>query len=216
MAALRGVLEAAGAPRDSDIELPGFTTAPLPVGAPPAIDFSDTSFDAASGRFTTMLHVAAADVPAIELRLSGRVQEMIVMPVPRRAMMPGEVLVAGDLQWTRLRIGLGRGDLVRVPAQAEGQALRRPLQAGQPIRLADLGRPVIVAKGSPLQLQFDSPGIQLTAQGVAIDPGGLGERIQVMNPYSRTVIEAEITGPGRARVVPGPVKQAGAQLVAGR
>ncbi len=199
---LRAVLLSAGAPRDSEIELPGFTTAPLPTNVTPSLDFSAVTFDPASGRFTTMLLVTAEGVSPVQLRLSGRVQEMVVLPVPRRAMMPGEVVVAADFQWTRMRVGLARGELVRQPGQAEGQALRRPLQQGQPVLLADLGRPVIVSKGTPLLLELNEPGLQVTAQGVAAEPGGLGERIHVTNPYSRAVIVAEIIGPGRARVVP--------------
>lgn len=200
---LRAVLEAAGAPRDCDIELAGVTLAPLPANAAPALDFTGTAFDAATGRFTTTLTATVEGAPPVQGRLSGRVQEMTVLPVTRRAMLPGEVVGPADLQWTRLRIGLARGELVRLPAQAEGQALRRPVPAGQPLQLADLGRPILVLKGAPLLLSLDSPGLQLIAQGVAAEPGGMGERIHVTNPYSRAVIEAEITGPGRARVIPG-------------
>ena len=202
LAPLREVLLAAGAPRDSEIELPGFTTPPLPTNAPPSLDFANTSYDPATGRFTTMLLATADGVAPVQLRLSGRVQEMVVLPVPRRALMPGDVVTAADLNWTRLRIGLARGELVRQPAQAAGQAMRRAVQAGQPIQLADLGRPVVVTKGTPLMLELNGPGLQLTAQGVAAEPGGVGDRIHVTNPYSRAVIEAEVTGPGRARVVP--------------
>jgi flagella basal body P-ring formation protein FlgA len=95
--------------------------------------------------------------------------------------------------------------VVRLAAQAEGQALRRAIQAGLPIQLGDLGRPIIVVKGQPLVLSLDGPGIALTAQGVANEAGGIGERIHVTNPYSRAVLEADITGPGQARVVPGSV-----------
>ena len=203
MTPLRTALEDAGAPRDSEIEMPSFTTPMLPADAPPALDFSGVSYDAATGRFTALLQASAEGVAPVQVRLSGRVQEMTELPVPRRAMRPGEVLRADDLQWTRVRVGLARGELVRLPAQAEGQALRHPVQPGQPIRLADLGRPMVVAKGDPLALQLESPGLQVDAQGVATEAGGMGERIHVLNPYSRAVIEAEVTGPGRARVVPG-------------
>lgn len=200
---LREALLEAGAPRDSDIDLPAFSTTPLPVGVPPAIDLSATEFDPATGRFTTMLQAVAEGMPAIQLRLSGRVQEMVSVPVLRRAMLPGEVVLAGDLQWTRLRVGLARGDVVRASGQAEGQALRRPVAAGQAIALADLGRPVLVTKGAPLVLSLDGPGLALTAQGIANEAGGLGERIHVTNPYTRAVLEADIIGPGQARVAPG-------------
>jgi flagella basal body P-ring formation protein FlgA len=205
MPSLRAALREAGAPDDSDVQLPAPSIAPLPANATPALDYTGLEFDAGSGRFTTLLHISSFGAPATEVRLSGRVQAMIELPVPRRTMAPGEVLTAADLQWTRLRIGLAHGEVVRLAAQAEGQALRRPLQAGMPIQLADLGRPIIVIKGQPLVLSLDGPGIALTAQAVANEPGGIGERIHVTNPYSRAVLEADITGPGQARVVPGSV-----------
>ena len=130
---------------------------------------------------------------------------MVELPVLRRSLLPGDIVAAADLQWTRMRIGLAHGEIVRANAQAEGQALRRAVQAGQPIQLADLGRPIVVTKGQPLVLLLEGPGLSLTAQGVANEPGGMAERIHVTNPYSHAVLEAEIIGPGRARVVPGSV-----------
>jgi flagella basal body P-ring formation protein FlgA len=50
---------------------------------------------------------------------------------------------------------------------------------------------------------LDSPGIVLTAQGKAMDSGAVGERIRVMNPVSRAVIEADVIGADRVRVSPG-------------
>ena len=205
LAPLRAALTQSGAPEDSDIELSAITMAPLPLGPIPVLDFTGTEFDAATGRFTTMLQVTAPGTSPALVRLSGRVQAMIELPVLRRNMLPGDVVAASDLQWTRLRLGLAHGDIVRANAQAEGQALRRPVQAGQAIQLADLGRPIIVTKGQPLVLSLDSPGISLTAQAVANEPGGLGERIHVTNPYSRAILEADITGPGRAQIVPNSV-----------
>lgn len=207
---LRALLEAEGAPRDSDIELPAVSTALFPSGIPPTLEFSGTAYDGASGRFTTLLQATSEGMPAVQVRLSGRVQAMTELPVPRRAMMPGDVVAAEDLQWTRMRVGLARGEPVRTPAQAVGQALRHPVQAGQPILVADLGRPVVVYKGTPLALSLEGPGLQVTAQGVAAEPGGLGERIRVLNTYSRATLEAEITGPGTARVVPGGGQRASA------
>ena len=202
MAPLRELLEGAGAPRDCDVELGGFTTPPLPTETPPSLDFAEPSYDSATGRFTTLLTATADGIAPVQVRLSGRVQEMTELPVAKRAMRPGDVVGPDDLQWARLRVGLARGEMVQTVAQAEGQAVRRALQPGQPIGLADLGRPVVVTKGTPLMLSLQGAGIELTAQGVAQQPGGLGERIHVLNPYSQAVVEAEVTGPRTARVVP--------------
>jgi flagella basal body P-ring formation protein FlgA len=66
-------------------------------------------------------------------------------------------------------------------------------------------RPATVQKGATVLMALDSPGIALTAQGQALEAGSIGERIRVLNPVSRAVIEAEVTGTDRVRVAPGGI-----------
>lgn len=208
---LRLALTAAGAPRDGDLELPGFAAPVVGMGAKAEAEVTQMEFDGGTGRFTALVSVTADSAPAAQLRLSGRVIEMTELPVPRRRMVPGDVVENGDLEWVRVRAALAKGEVVRAMRDAVGQALRHAVQPGQPIQLADLGRPVVVQKGQPMVLALDTPGIQLTAQGVAMEPAGMGERVHVVNPVSHVVVEAEVTGPGRARVLPGsaPVNSTG-------
>lgn len=208
---LRTALTAAGAPRDGELELPGFTAPMVGLNAVTQTEVAQIEFDGSTGRFTAMVSVVADGAPAAQLRLSGRMLEMTDLPVPRRRMVPGDVIGAGDLEWVRLRATQAKGDVVRAMPDAVGQALRHAVQPGQPIQLADLGRPMVVQKGTPMLLALDTPGIQVTAQGVAMEPAGIGERVHVVNPASRVVVEAEVTGPGRARVLPGttPVNSTG-------
>ena len=208
---LRLALTAAGAPRDGDLELPGFTAPVVGMGAKTEAEVTQMEFDGGTGRFTALVDVTADGAPAAQLRLSGRVLEMVELPMPRRRMMPGDVIGNGDLEWVRVRAALAKGEVVQAMRDAVGQALRRAVQPGQPLQLADLGRPMVVQKGTPMVLVLDTPGIQVTAQGVAMEPGGLGERVHVVNPVSHVVVEAEVTGPGQARVLPGsaPVNSTG-------
>ena len=208
---LRTALTAAGAPRDGDLELPGFTAPVVGMGAATEVDVTQLEYDGGTGRFTALLGVMADNAPAAQLRLSGRVLEMTELPVPRRRMAPGDVVEKNDLEWVRVRAAQARGEVVRAMREVVGQALRRSVSPGQPIQLADLGRPVVVQKGMAMLLALDTAGIQLTAQGVAMEPAGIGERVHVVNPVSRVVVEAEVTGPGRARVLPGtaPVNSTG-------
>lgn len=206
LAPLRAALVAAGAPRDGELELPGFTAPMVGLSSVATVEVAQLEYDGASGRFTALAAVVADGAPAGQIRLSGRLLEMIELPVPRRRMVPGDVIGAGDLEWVRLRsnqVPVARGgEIVRTMREAVGQALRRGVQAGQPVLLADLGTPVLVQKGSTMVLALNSPGIELTAQGIAMEPAGLGERVHVLNPASKVVVEAEVTGPGRARVLP--------------
>jgi flagella basal body P-ring formation protein FlgA len=207
-------LTGAGARPDAELELGAFTAAPLPADGQPQLTIQQIEFDAVSGRFSALLDIAAEGIPNTQVRLTGRVQEMIDLPVVRRRMMPGDIIRPEDLQWARLRTSVARGEFVHLPAQAVGQAVKHAVSPNQPIPLADLGRPVVVTKGMNMTLTLESPGLQLTAQGVATEPGGVGERIRVLNVLSRMTVEAEITAAGQARVVPGTARPATNGLVA--
>jgi flagella basal body P-ring formation protein FlgA len=102
-----------------------------------------------------------------------------------------------------------------MPEQAVGMAVRRVMLPGQALTLADLSRPLAVQKGARVMMQLVSGGLSLTAQGQALEAGTVGERIQVLNPNSRAVVEAEVVGPDRVRVAAGstPVVLTGPQRV---
>lgn len=212
---LSTALTDAGASADADLELGAFTAAPLPADAKPQITVTHLDLDQVSGRFSAMLEVAADDVPNTQLRVTGRVQEMVDLPVARRRIMPGEVVAAADLEWAHLRSTLARGEFVRLPAEAVGLAAKHSIPPNQPIPAADLGRPIIVQKGDAMTLTLQSSGLLLTAQGIATASGGVGEHIRVLNVYSRVTVEAEITSPGHARVLPG-TSRAATNFVAAR
>ncbi|MCW3475117.1 flagellar basal body P-ring formation chaperone FlgA [Limobrevibacterium gyesilva] len=211
VAALRSALTSAGAPDDAEIDLPGFAAPLVATESHPRSTMEQLDYDAASGRFTGLLAVTGDGMPMLRMRLSGTLQEMIELPVPVRRLLPGSIIQPGDLRMTRLRAGLARGEVVRNPAQAVGLTLRRQAVAGQPLPLAELTRPAAVQKGARVTMQLQAPGLTLLAQGQALEAGAIGDRIQVLNPASRAVVEADVTGPDRVRVAPGtlPLQPAG-------
>ena len=210
MGALREALAGVGAPTDADIELPGFSPPLVPQEADPRASIEQLDYDAASGKFTGVLAVSADAMPVLRVRLSGYLQEMVEVPVPAHRLLPGVVIGADDLQMLRVRAGLIRGEVARVAQQAVGLAPRRMIMSGQPIALAELGHLAAIQKGAQITMQLESPGLTLLAQGVAMESGGVGDRIQVLNPSSRAIVEAEIVAPDRVRVTPGstPLLQA--------
>jgi len=80
-----------------------------------------------------------------------------------------------------------------------GMATRRVLHAGESVRLEDVRRPTLVAKGSTVTMSFEAPGIILTTMGRAMSEGGLGETVTVQNPASFRQVSAVVTGPGQVR-----------------
>lgn len=201
--ALREALTAAGAPEDAEVDLPGFEPPTVPAGNTPNLAVAQVSFDAASGRFTALLSVSTPDAPPVHARVSGNVIAMTDAAVLARHVRPGTVLTADDVRTAHIHAGLLRGSAAVAPPAAVGQALRHDMPPGTPLTAADLTRPKLVARNDAVILSLEASGLALTAQGVALEDGGAGDRIRVQNPSSHAVVIGEITGTGAVRVVPG-------------
>ena len=210
VATLRAALTGVGAPADGDLELPDFAAPTVPLEGRTETAIEQVDYDAASGRFTATLAVIRSDMPIQRVRLSGRLQEMVELPVLAHRLPVGSVLEQGELTTARLRAGVLRDETVRRSTDAVGMVLKRQVIAGQPLSTADLMRPALVDKGAPVAMELSAPGLALIGQGVAQEAGASGDRIRVLNPSSRAVLEAEVIGPRRVRIAPGssPVQAA--------
>lgn len=199
-AALRDALRVAGVSADAEVEMPGYVAPLVPAGAAARAEVGQLDYGPAEGRFTAVLSVTAAGMAPAHARLSGRVLEMVELPVATRRLMPGDVIGPGDIQMARLRASLVRAGVAQVPAEAIGMALRHPVGAGAPLPISDLNRPFTVQKGEAVQMELDAPGISLSAQGIAMDNGATGERVRVLNVQSRAIVDGEVSGSARVRV----------------
>jgi flagella basal body P-ring formation protein FlgA len=206
--AVRNALIGSGASADCDVELAGFTPPLVPFESDPRPVVSDLEYDANAGRFSAALSIAGEAMEPIHMRVTGRVDDTVEVPVATARLLAGSVLRAEDMQIARVHMSLLRGEVVHQALDAIGMQVKRPIATGQPLVRTELTRPSMVQKGATVQMLLDSPGIVLTAQGQAMEPGAIGERIRVLNPVSRAVVESEVIGPDRVRVSPDtmPVK----------
>ncbi len=69
-----------------------------------------------------------------------------------------------------------------------------PANWGQPV----LSGPVAVKRSEMVSVTWTQNGLSLTLSGPAQKDGAIGDVIQVQNPSSKKMIDAVITGPGRA------------------
>ena len=197
---------------DMQLDLAGFIAPMVPLIGHfvPVVDQLDS--DAASGRFTAGMSVATGPADSVQFRVNGQLHLMQTLPVLTRHKAPGDVIAADDLRMARVPLSLVQAEVAHQAAQAIGQAVRRQLASGQPVALADLGPPLLVTRGGAIAMVLDTAGLSLSAMGQAMENGGMGDRIRVLNPTSRAMVDAEVIGPGRVRVLPGSVSV----LAAGR
>jgi flagella basal body P-ring formation protein FlgA len=200
--AVRVAITAGGASDDIDIDLPGFNPPIVPVEAATAATVSQLEYDSSSGRFTAALTVTADGMNPIDTRISGRADEVVQAPVAVTRLLPDTVLRPEDIRIARVHAALLPNEVARSVDQIVGMELRRPLAAGQPLRLTDLIRPPLVQRGATVRIELSSAGLSVTGQAIALDAGADGERIRVQNMTSHAYLFAQVIGPGQVRVTP--------------
>jgi flagella basal body P-ring formation protein FlgA len=200
--ALRLAITAAGTADDIDIDLSGFTPPVVPVEGTPTSTASQLDYDGTTGRFTAMLTVTAEGMNPMDVRVSGHADAMVEAPVALARLLPETVLRADDIHIARVRTAIAQTDIATTYDQIVGMQLRRPVLAGQPLRLADLVKPPLVQRGSTVQIELSSDGLAVTGQAIALDAGAEGERVRVQNTTSHAFLFAEVIGPGQVRVTP--------------
>lgn len=171
--------------------------APSAIGEP---HVSRLTYDARSSRFDAEVEVPTGTSDRGILRLGGRAQATVEVVVLTRAIERGAVIKDSDIEIERRpRAEFGR-ETVRERDRAVGLAARDNLQAGRPLRTADLMRPEVVSRNEMVTLTFDMPGITLTVRGKALEAGAEGDVISVSNEQSKRVLQGVVVGPGRVAI----------------
>ena len=80
------------------------------------------------------------------------------------------------------------------------------MRAGNAIDSGDVQTQVMVAKGKIVTLTFSKGGIMLSTKGKALENGGLGDTVRVMNAQSKNIVEGTVTAPETVFVEPNNVK----------
>lgn len=158
------------------------------------------SFDRRSGRFSAFVFAPAEDANAPRLHVSGRLITRLQVPVPTRTIAPGETITERDLHTVAIDTDHMNQDFVTGTADLIGKAPRRSLRAEEPVRSGDIELPIVVHRGALVTITLDTPTMQLTAQGKAVDDGNMGAVIRVTNTQSNRVIDAVVAGPNTVTV----------------
>lgn len=88
------------------------------------------------------------------------------------------------------------------PAAAIGLEARTILYAGRPIRPEDLSPPAVVERNQIVPIAFDAGALSIRAEGRALDRGGIGATVRVMNLASRAIVTGRVRPDGSVAVGP--------------
>ncbi|CAO3424130.1 flagellar basal body P-ring formation chaperone FlgA [Azospirillum endophyticum] len=157
------------------------------------------------GRFAAEIVVTGSQV---RLPVSGRAFGVVQIPVLSRRVIPGDIIGPGDVDWQDVRADQTTSDTAATDAQLIGMTPKRGVSTNQPVRLRDLQSPRMVDKGAMVTITLTTQSMTLTTQGKALQDGGKGEVIRVVNTQSNRIVEATVAGPNVVAVAkPGIIAQ---------
>ncbi len=141
-----------------------------------------------------------APAPVVAAAPAKPVPVMVDIPVLIEPKNINDVIRAEDLTLQPFQERRIHGDILRDSTQIVGQAARRQLQAGQPLRLLDLQKEQLIKRGDDVTLIFHNGSLDISASAKAQESGALGDSIRVLNLGSNHMVDAKITGPKQVEV----------------
>lgn len=129
--------------------------------------------------------------------VQARVQTMLLLPVPKRAIERGEVIREDDveLRW------IGHLATIRTyPRQVDqlhGLVARADLPAGQAIHTEQVRASEVVRSGDRITLTYEENGIRIAISGVARQDAAPGDVIRVTGEQTRRTYLARVEVDGR-------------------
>jgi flagella basal body P-ring formation protein FlgA len=188
---------------DDDIEIDfGGRSMRLYVAAnrPATVGIESLNHDPNTGRFVATISVPAGDPAAKRLRITGRVFTLVAVPVLAKKLYRGDVIRKHHLEWKKIRRSKVLRQTITEAEQLIGMAAKRLIGSNRPIRLAQVRRPLLIAKGGIVTIRLNYANMSLTAQGRSLDEGSLGDVVRITNSQSKKIVEARVTGANRVRV----------------
>jgi flagella basal body P-ring formation protein FlgA len=75
----------------------------------------------------------------------------------------------------------------------------RTIQSGNPIRLSDIKRALMIKKGDSVLLETGKGQLLISIRMTALEEGKLDDQVDLMNPESGETVRAIVTGPGKTK-----------------
>ncbi len=192
LAVLTPALVVDGMPTGSQVGLGVFASPALPADDTAAPEIQSLDYDPQTGRFSSVMQISDEDGNLQPLRISGRVDQSVTTLATTHTIDAGHQLTADDVAMIHVQKASIHGPVLTDIAQLQGLVARQTLAAGVPILVAQLSRPMLVVRGRPVVLRLTNGGLLLTASGTALESGGAGDHIHVLNTSSHAVLVGRI------------------------
>ena len=137
------------------------------------------------------------DSPGWQLYVPVRIDEIVQAIVLRQNIASGGIITADTIESTTRERRLVRGNLVTDINAVLGARTKRSLSLGQMLTFQDL---CLVCKGDVVTIAIQEKGLDVSATGIALADGSLGDVIKIRNRQSQRELRAEVVGVNRVSI----------------
>lgn len=206
---LRIALQRAGAADHLALRIGNGSLPMIPPGSTPKILVNRIAYDRATGGFRAVVLVSASRMTPVMTTISGLATPAVRAVVANHNLRPGEIINRADVKLAWVPVDTAPGGAIERSAGVIGLQVLRAVARDAVIEKGFVASPTMIARGATVELAVDMPGLEVTARGIALVAGRVGDVIAVINPSSREVVQAVVDGPDHAHVVPGsmPTRQ---------
>lgn len=134
--------------------------------------------------------------------IAGRYDEMVNVPVLSRQMGPKDIIAMEDIEFRLVASRKLRKDTVTDVDQLLGKSARRLISGDRMVRQSEIVDAITVEKNAQVEMLYRTPSMSIRTMGKALENGGMGDLIRVMNHDTQRSISARVTGDGRVEVTP--------------
>jgi flagella basal body P-ring formation protein FlgA len=152
------------------------------------------TFDKKSLRWQANMHVLSGGKTVSTMPISGRYEPMVSVPMLNREVKPDDIISDADITWKSVTERHLRKDTVRAPEDLIGKSPKRYISAERAIRMTEVNQPIILKKGSAVQVTYSSPYMSIRTTGLAMESGSKGSLVRVRNLESKQIFSARVTG----------------------
>jgi flagella basal body P-ring formation protein FlgA len=155
-------------------------------------EVSGLQYDPGSGRLSALLLFQANGVNLTPVRVSGRYESLVSVPMLTHTVENGEKITQADLTMTAYGMRrLHKGTVMDVSGII-GKTPLRAIGPGRPIRMDELTTPADVKKGQQVTLSYQTGGMEIHTVGEALQSATIGSRIEVRNTASHIVVSGTL------------------------
>jgi len=120
--------------------------------------------------------------------------------VAKRLLQRGTILQSDMLEETQASVNSADTQLLTSLKDAQQAELTRDMPAGQPLRISDIRKAIMVKQGQVVMLTIgEKAEFQISVRMEALQDGRLGEQVKLKNPESGRQVSGIVTGPNTAK-----------------